>query len=328
MLNPHEHLILKHLQGTLSSEERIAFEAWLSASEDHQKLVADFQNIWQISDAHKQRHIDFDSDTEWKKLEAAVNEESTLTVSIRPRRYIQIAAAIVLLAVASFSLYFIAFRTSQIIERTLSETKKVILPDGSAITLNKNSMLKYESDFENDRDITLEGEGFFEVKPDAIHPFVIHTKETEVAVLGTSFNVRSYKEESSTGVFVVTGKVRFSTADQQKEMILLPGNNGLFNIKDHTLTMLPETDLNVMAWKDKRLIFKKTPLHEVIKTLRNYFNVDIQITNEKLLRCRFTSSFEDPTLQEVLETISLALNLKIDHQSETYSLDGEGCNIN
>ena len=176
------------------------------------------------------------------------------------------------------------------------------------------------------RTLSLEGEGFFDVKPNPERPFIVRADEAEIKVLGTSFNVKAYKKEPQTEVFVITGKVSLSAADKSNNITLLPGSNGIFNKKDRTLLSENGEHLNTMMWKEKRLIFKKTPLREVVRTLRSYFKADIRIKNEKLLNCRFTSSFIDPTLPEVIEALSLALNLKLGYQSNVYDLDGEGCN--
>jgi ferric-dicitrate binding protein FerR (iron transport regulator) len=72
-------------------------------------------------------------------------------------------------------------------------------------------------------------------------------------------------------------------------------------------------------------VFKKTPLGIVVRTLRSYFKKDIRVKNETLLSCRFTGSFNNPTLEEVIEILDLALDLEVDRQQDTYTLDGVGC---
>ena len=101
---------------------------------------------------------------------------------------------------------------------------------------------------------------------------------------------------------------------------------GVLNKTNHTLVTGSEEHLNITAWKNKELVFQKTPLREVLESVRSYFKTDIEVKNEAVLNCRFTSSFKEPTLPEVMEAISLALNLKVDKHSNTYVLEGEGCN--
>lgn len=325
MPEPYEDLVLKYLRGSLSPEERRTFESWLSQSEEHRKMVNDFKSIWQLSDG---KDSDFQKEKEWAKLQSSLLREAermpVMGLSNNPS--LKIAASMALVLISSFLLYWFVFRTSAMVYQTAGETGHVILPDGSEVWLNERSKLVFQSDFKDARSLDLDGEGFFEVKPNPEKPFVIHTDETQIEVLGTSFNVKAYKEEPQAEVFVVTGKVSFSTRNKSEKVSLLPGSNGIFNKKDRTLISKNEENLNALMWKEKRLVFKKTPLREVVKTLRNYFKTEIEIKNEVLLDCRFTSSFNNPTLPEVIDVLSLAMNLKVEHQSDTYSLYGMGCN--
>ena len=328
MLESHEHLIPPYLQGKLSPQETAAFERWMNQSEENLKMVSDFKSIWQVSE-EGEKPIDFQQEKEWIRLQDFLQTEAVRVpvVALHTRSYaLKIAAGIAFFLIFSALLYRTVFTSTEIIQETTSHAAHIILPDGSEVWLNENSRVTYQSDFIDDRDLTLKGEGFFEVKPNPEKPFVIHAEGTQIKVLGTSFNVKAYEKERLTEVFVVAGKVDFSFVN--KNIVLTPGSHGTFNKNDQTLKSENEELLNIMAWKDKRLIFKKTPLREVVKTLRSYFKTDIQIKNEELLKCRFTSSFNNPTLLEVMETISLSLNLRLDHQSNSYSLSGDGCNSN
>jgi ferric-dicitrate binding protein FerR (iron transport regulator) len=113
--------------------------------------------------------------------------------------------------------------------------------------------------------------------------------------------------------------------DQSDQIMLTPGITGIFNRNDQTFVTQTGEDSNSMAWKNKQLVFKKTPMRKVIRALRSYFQKDIDVTNEKILDCRFTGSFNDPTLEEVVETLSLALGLEMTLNQNVYMLDGSGC---
>ena len=329
-MEPDEHLILKYLQGTLSQAERETFESWLNQSDEHRKRINDFRGFWKAS-AGEERNIDFQTEQEWTKLQASLSREmdTESVVDLNPKSYaLRFAAAIAFLVVSYFVLQMVVFRSDDIAHETADQTLHVVLPDGSEVWLNAESRLSYSDDFTDSRDLKLEGEGFFEVKSFDGKSFVIHADEIQIQVLGTSFNVKAYDEEMQAEVFVVTGKVTFSTADRNNSIVLAPGMNGIFNKKDGTMVHETEADRNIVAWKEKRLVFRKTPLGEVAKTLERYFKTDIRIKNEKLLICRFTSEFNDPTLQEVIEALSVALDLKVEYQSNSYALDGEGCHTN
>jgi ferric-dicitrate binding protein FerR (iron transport regulator) len=220
------------------------------------------------------------------------------------------------------------FQPNDVQYQTADESLEIILPDSSHVWLNRNSLITYHNDFNKDRKVTLAGEAFFDVKRNPDKPFLILADEATVSVLGTSFNIKAYSTQTETEVYVLSGKVKLATQDERKHVILTPGLLGVLDKNTHVLLTSREADMNALAWKNKELIFKKTPLRDVLKTVRSYFKANIDVKNKAILNCRFTSSFKDPTLPEVLEAISLALNLKVDNQSNTYALDGEGCIAN
>jgi transmembrane sensor len=141
-------------------------------------------------------------------------------------------------------------------------------------------------------------------------------------VLGTSFNVRAYEKEPETEVFVVTGTVALSRRDLSKQILLTPGNTGLLTGGDLYISNAVE---NALAWRDKKLEFRQTPLSRVVKIMRSYFQVEISLKNPRLENCRFTGSFANPTLEEVVETLQLALDLQIDKVQSQYIFDGPPC---
>jgi ferric-dicitrate binding protein FerR (iron transport regulator) len=220
----------------------------------------------------------------------------------------------------------IVFSHETIFKESGETMTQVMLPDGSTVWLNKNSRLAYHDDFNKEnRTVILAGEAFFEVIADRQKPFVVQTPQARVKVLGTSFNVNTYAGESkTTEVFVVTGIVNFSNNKGANEGIDLKAGE-LAAASNNTVMLLTSDDSNILAWKEKRLIFQKSPLNSVAKNLEAYFKIDIEIMNEDIGRCRFTGSFDQPTLEEIIEALSVSLDLTIVKKDDTYVVDGNGC---
>jgi transmembrane sensor len=192
------------------------------------------------------------------------------------------------------------------------------MPDGSEIILNKNSTLSFSRYFGNHRAVKLEGEAFFNVVRDSTRPFTIKTAGALVTVLGTSFNVKALTSEGQTEVVVVTGKVRLADATNSSESIVLtPGAAAFLNQKEKTIHA-DSADINALAWREKKLVFRKTTIRKVVQTLAAYFQKDIRIKSESIANCRFTGTFNDPTLEEVMETLSEALQLDIVTKTNYY----------
>jgi ferric-dicitrate binding protein FerR (iron transport regulator) len=330
MTDHHEQLILKFLHGKISSDEREALNKWLVESVENKKLANDLELLWKSAKA-KEPSDDFQTQEEWNKLESAVNITSAprqKEVDLSRRvEWLKIAASITLISVFAWLLYLIVFSNETILKESHESIVQFSLPDGSKVWLNHHSRLAYQEDFnEADRIVKISGEAFFEVKKDVSKPFVVQTAHAQVKVLGTAFNVQAYANASTTEVFVATGLVSFSSLkNKASDIKLKPGETGTL-IKNESITVLhTEENPNALAWKEKRLIFKRASLNTVIENLESYFKIDIQVDNKNILHCRFTGSYNQPTLEEIIEALSVSLNLTISKQDNAYLIDGEGC---
>lgn len=129
---------------------------------------------------------------------------------------------------------------------TMEERRKVVFPDGSTVWLNKNSILNYPKSFGGDnRRVTLQGEGYFDVVRDSEHPFIIETGQTLVEVVGTSFNVRDYRKEGMTQIAVNTGTLRVTLIKNLDEGILLKRNEIATHFDgDQRITKMAANDLS------------------------------------------------------------------------------------
>ena len=176
--------------------------------------------------------------------------------------------------------------------------------------LNGNSHLSYASEWQQKdaREVWLEGEAFFDVAKDAAHPFVIKTNDLEVRVLGTSFNVRSFTEEENVSVAVLTGKVMVSDhsdSPADKEQVLLPNEMLVYSVKERSFSDKKKFDSEVVfGWKDHNLVFKDETIDRILTTLSRWYGVEFNIHTRLDHNKEFTGRFINPTLKEVMESIS------------------------
>jgi transmembrane sensor len=203
--------------------------------------------------------------------------------------------------------------------------KQVTLPDGSNVTLNQKTTVRYLANFAGSRHFHLDnGEAFFEVVKDPDRPFTVHTGETATRVLGTSFNVN--KSDDLTEVSVFSGKVAFgSTRGDSASITLTKGMAGAFNPLANEVKQLDGFDENRIAWKTHKLEFKDVPLTSVVKTLEDYFHIIIHTPDSALLTCRFRGVFVEAKLEEIVQVMDYSLNVKLIPDGSTYILSGRGC---
>ena len=151
---------------------------------------------------------------------------------------------------------------------------RLTLADGTTVWLNASSKLEYPSVFAgNTREVSLEGEAFFEVAQDVTHPFIVHTEKQRITVLGTAFNIHAYPDESESTT-LINGKVRVNSAGNT--LLLQPGQQALLD-SGGQLRLDPDADLEeVAAWKNGYFQFNKADIRQIMQQLSRWYNVDVE----------------------------------------------------
>ncbi|OFX76865.1 MAG: hypothetical protein A2X12_00410 [Bacteroidetes bacterium GWE2_29_8] len=357
MNNNSEHispdLITAYLNGEISRDDALRVETWINHSDENRAIFYSYQKTWkELGDVNPVPDF-FNAEMAWDKISARINEAEIkgkvkeVSISSKKQKYnytalLRIAA--VLIPAVLIIYYFIntnhgvetaknVIKVEKTERLVVAATNKIVrekLPDGTKITINRKSKLTYPEKF-NDvvREVTLEGEAFFDVKHDESKPFIIHTDDVNVRVLGTSFNVSSYSEENEVVVYVKTGKVLvyfidFNTNDSNS-VVLLPGNKGIFNKKLRKFKKTKSSEDESMLWMSKQLVFSKTDLSEVFDVLEKYYRVKIKATNKEIKKCRLSATFKEQTVETVLDVIAKSFDLTVSKDKTTYTFDGKGC---
>ncbi|MGV8096729.1 MAG: FecR family protein [Mangrovibacterium sp.] len=205
------------------------------------------------------------------------------------------------------------------------EQTNVILPDGSSAWLNVDTRITYNTSYgKKDREITVSGEAFFDVKKNAAKPFIVHVQNMEVKALGTAFNVKGYENDIIVQTSLFEGKIDVKINNSEgnlERQILTPGQSLVFSKETDHASMKKFNQEAVGGWKDKQLIFENTPFDEVIKNTERWFNVDItygpvnQFENDYLtLRLKKGESLE--RLFEIIDE-TIGINYKIENNKIT-----------
>jgi transmembrane sensor len=199
----------------------------------------------------------------------------------------------------------------------IGEKSQIILADGTHVWINSGSKFRYPSNFgKKSRNVFLEGEAYFDVTKQNGKEFIVNTRDAKIDVLGTAFNVKCYADETKTQTTVVRGLVKVESliGDHQtvfihpKEMaVLRPQNKGqaVANKKDNKLIAIENINPEVVTcWKDQLLVFNDESLGEMIVKMERWYNVKIEINDEKLKAERYTGKFiQNETIYQVLEAI-------------------------
>jgi ferric-dicitrate binding protein FerR (iron transport regulator) len=339
-------LVVRHLSGELSPEEDRRFLEVIEKSAEKRKLFEEYRKIWE-SAASAREQQEYDLEAEWRLMSKKISESSQGTGSRdkpessappgKRRRtgttrslwsYTYRIAAILVMGLIIASGVFFAVRMTGS-ERVMAKNEPVetTLSDGTRVTLNRYSVLRFKKTFREDqRRADLKGEAFFEVAEDPSRPFRIHAGKALVEVLGTRFNVDAYRDQSAVLIAVESGLVALSPRkDPQEQIVLRAGNSGTYNRKNKQLELDRNADPNLIAWKTKELYFDSTPLKEVVDLVNEVYNTHLVIKDPSLAGCPITVTFKQQSLESVLHVLERTLDLKITRDGERIILEGEGC---
>jgi len=260
----------------------------------------------------------------WEKIRKNITNNQTRTLPLQ--MFVRIAAIVVItFALGAFVYqYFQPKNTvvqNQIVthDETLNQYE---LPDGTKVSLNSGSKLSFPTKFEGDtREVTIEGEAFFDVKPDPTKPFIINAGKAQIKVLGTSFNVNAYPGSDKVEVIVETGKVHVTHKQEVNvpatgELILDPGDKGTLLCANNVLLKSKNEDANFLAWKTHDLIFRETSLSDVIITLQKVYKTEIDIADEKIGDLRLTGHYKDYSIDFIMEVIASTFQVNVVKQAD------------
>lgn len=275
----------------------------------------------------------YPEDQAWEKVQSRIHSQSSGKTVIRQlisnRLYQTVAAALLgaVLLISGYQLFYNAPASLSILE--IKATDQILstctLPDGTLVSLNNNTIIKYPKKFgSKTREVSIEGEAFFEVKPNKRKPFIIHAGKAQIKVLGTSFNVSAYPETKSVEVIVETGKVqvlnKMTETRQTNELILTPGDKGTLVYSSNSLLKTTNQNPNFLAWKTRNLIFKATSLDEVIRNLEKVYKVHIRLDDPKLNGLLLTAQFNNYPLEFILKVIETTFQIEAQNVNGQYIL--------
>ena len=339
--NKYIDLITKYFSGEATAEEMQLLSNWIKLNSENQKIFEEFQNTWMNIEASKIEN-EIDVDEEWLKIKSSIKgKEKVDTIPVVKLnneksisrtyffRSLRIAAVFMMFAVSAYVVYYFLksdrSKTAHLTAQT--ETLESKLPDGSSVTLNAGSDLEYPENFDNDkRNVTLNGEAYFNVTHDAERPFIIAANDIRVEVLGTSFYVNANATNGNVEIILTSGKVAVYHKDRPNERtILAPGEKAEFSKTEQKISKSANEEENYMAFKTKKLVFSDTRLDEIVLTLNNVYHSNIKLKNTNIADCTVSTTFDNQSLDAVLNILKATLDLKVNKSGSGIELSGNGC---
>lgn len=190
------------------------------------------------------------------------------------------------------------------------------LSDGTIVYLNSGSSFRYPVRFlqRQNRRVFIKGEAYFKVTKDTKRAFIVNAKQINIRVVGTEFNVSSFKEDESINTVLVSGKVQLedtkAISKKNNPLELIPGHMAAWDKEKHKFRIRKVNTNFYTAWMEGKLVFYNMSFEKISKKLERFYNVSIINSNVLLRKNTFTASFDIESIEEVLETFRLSFGIK------------------
>lgn len=347
-------LLSKKLSGEATPDELRSLENLILNHPEWQYAIQNLEDLWKHQSLRDHAEVEDAYMIHLHKMEEmniSFGDEPPESIQLfgtkkRAKRWYWAAAAVLVIVAGLFAFgnsfggnksnEEIARQVSEITTRPASKSK-VELPDGTVVWLNAGSKLTYNKDYGKElREVTLSGEGFFDVVKMKEKPFVIHTSSINIKVLGTVFNVKSYPEDKKTETSLIRGSIEVTIKDRPNDKIILSPSeklvveNGSFvregklkkpeipvqgepivsvnklqyNPKDSTLA---ETE-----WVNNRLVFRDESFEDLAVKMERWYDVSIDIEDTALGEARLNGTFQSESVTQALEALKEMIPFKYD----------------
>ncbi len=335
-------LLAKKLSDEVDTAELEELNFLLANNEDCKQQYKFFNNYW-IQDQEQYSNSDKMFQRIKSKIEIPVETDAIEIESEKPRQipiFWRSIAAVLLLGVCFSIFYYYPHNANATPVANLQATKtpsrsksRITLSDGSVVTLNSETVLKYPVSFEGPtREVYLNGEAFFDVAKDHKHPFIVHAGKMSIKVLGTAFNVKSYSNDKQSETTLIRGAIEVTLADRPSDVIILKPHDKLvlksttfkkYSRNKHltvaipdsvntnyaltNLTYLKSNDTTIVetSWVNNRLVFKDESFDVLANQMERWYGVKIKFKNSEVKDYRFTGVFEKESVTQALDALEM-----------------------
>ncbi|WP_234573605.1 FecR family protein [Rhodohalobacter sp. 614A] len=339
---PNIRLLKAYLDGNCTNKEIRQVEQWLDQSPENidflEGLLNPDENLLTNFNKKKVKAgiLEKIQGEDYKDLQVSTNRKVVTTQMIShsmnfwgspQKAWMFRAAAIILVVATSLMTVWLMDVNEEASEPFFSQVTSPVrtittrtLPDGTRVELNANSTLKYPSSFSaSERNVYLEGEAFFDVESDKKRPFKVHSGQLTTTVLGTEFNVKYIPELGDVEVALVEGRVQVGVADKKSlssSVTLEPNQWVRYSSTDNQMAVGEGIQTKIL-WREGILEFKDNTLTEVASTLQNWYGVEILIDDSAANEIKVTGTFENESLEHVLETLNFVAGIEYKMERNT-----------
>ncbi len=299
-------LLYKFFEGTATYEEECSIRKWMEENPKNRQILI------------KERRC-FDA----LILQNPEISNSSINLKKIALTFIRIAAIIILTFLGTSLYYRFLMKENtdtsiQTIYVPAGQRINITLSDGSNVWLNANTKLQYPAVFNGkERSVYLDGEAFFDIAKNKEKPFVVETKNCELEVLGTSFNVEAYTDNTNFSVALMTGSLRLSSKIDSSDIVTLkPSQMASFD-SNFKITSSEIEDYNIYRWREGLICFKAASFITITDALEKYFGMTITVKNQNVLKNVYTGKFrQSDGLEYALRVLQKDIQFRYERDDE------------
>jgi transmembrane sensor len=333
-------LIIKVLTNQATPDECFMLDEWVKRSDDNRSFFLRYRNVW-LASSQEEKHERFSTSKALEIVYRKINSSQTVEIAsseniLHPGekrslfKYFSTAALWILLigSGAVFSILFI--KPDRILNHNSAVSVMVprgskaltVLPDGTVVWLNAGTKIEYKVQGNKPvREVTIQGEAYFNVSKDHDHPFTVNAGEMIIMAYGTEFNVKAYPDEKAVETTLVEGSVTVEIKNKPSNKTLLrPDEQAIYykstSQRSENFLVTKGIDPSLYTlWINDRLQIKGETLQDLAIMLERKYDVTIHFDDNTLRDLRFTGIIENETIEQILELIKISSNVD-------YRIDG------
>lgn len=324
--------IIAYLEGTILPEQQAELEAWISADVAHKRYFYEMTEVWLATDVFSGKENDPRPVYAHLKKRIEKSGFKEKRPAPRIRLLFRRVAAVWIAAVAIVAAYYagqqqadmLPLLAKQSVEVPAGSRTRVVLPDGTAVWLNAGSRLTYAAVFAlRERNVRLEGEGYFEVTPDRMHPFVVAAGGINVRVLGTKFNVKAYDDEKNIEVALAEGSVCFTDTEQPDVSVLMkPEEQLIYNKTTGAIQRSKIPASQAGNWIEGYRFFNELRLEQIASRLEKAYGVTFVFKDARKKTLTFYGDFRpEDTLDDILSVLASSGKFRYKHVQSTVEIE-------
>ncbi len=312
---PDDMHLLAYIKGDASSEIQKEVEGWLCADESHESILLNLAKIYFAGRTNRR----IKAREPEAAYDAVLNRIKGRKRTLWLQRVSVAAACLLFFVLGGATVYWmnLSQEESQMITVNSNAGMRthLELPDGTKVCLNSGSQLIYPSVFRSSkRNVSLRGEAYFEVDHQPSRPFIVHMADDRVRiqVLGTTFNAQAYPGEDRIETTLVEGKVVLNIKNQEGRFStkeLSPSEKAIVDMPTGRCEVKKIEPSLETAWVDGKLIFKNTPLPDVLRKIAYFYNVKFKIEDPVINSYSFTGTFINRQIPQILDYLKISSNI-------------------